>query len=193
MPFEVIPADVDETPLPGETPVHLAERLARAKALAVAGRLGPRSRALVIGADTDVAWGRRIFGKPADPQDAIAMLEFLRGRWHRVVSGVAVVDPETGRTVTGTETTRVHLRPLTDDEVRRYVASGDPMDKAGAYAIQNAEFHPVDAIVGCRGNVVGLPLCLLGTELADFGLSIPGTWRKTGKNCHCAEVTTGDE
>lgn len=166
--FTVVPADLDETPLPGESAAHLAERLAREKALAVSERLPSDSDALVIGSDTVVARGRRLFGKPATPAEAIEMLEALRGRWHRVVSAVAVVDRRTGRVGSGTETTRVRLRPLTDEEIRRYVASGDPMDKAGAYAIQNAEFHPVATIVGSRDNVVGLPLDLLERLLREI-------------------------
>lgn len=168
-PFTAVPADIDETPLPGESATHLAERLARAKAIAVSERLPPESDALVIGSDTVVARGRRLLGKPSTPAEAVTMLEALRGRWHRVVSGVAIVDHRTGRIVSGTETTRVRLRPLTDEEIRRYVASGDPMDKAGAYAIQNAEFHPVAAIVGNRDNVVGLPLGLLVKLLHEVG------------------------
>lgn len=184
--FEVIPADIPETPRPRETPAGLAERLALAKASAVAARLGPTPDALVIGSDTVVALGRRALGKPESPRAAVAMLEALRGRWHRVITGLAVVDPGSGRALTRVETTRVHLRPFTDEEIREYVASGDPMDKAGAYAIQNDVFHPVDAIVGCRSNVIGLPLCLLAQMLAEFGVAVAG-WEKRGKSCPCAE------
>lgn len=184
--FQVIPADIPEDPRPGETPAHLAERLARAKASAVAARLGPNAAGLVIGSDTVVALGRRSLGKPSDPRAAVAMLEALRGRWHRVISGLAVVEPRSGRALVRVETTRVHLRRFTDGEICEYVASGDPMDKAGAYAIQNEVFHPVDAVVGCRSNVVGLPLCLLAEVLAEFGVVVEG-WGKNGKTCSCAE------
>jgi MAF protein len=171
--FRVEAADVDEAIRAGERPVETARRLALAKARAVAARLGEATDGLVIGADTVVAMGSRVLGKPASPAEATAMLRELRGKTHRVITGVAIVDPATGRSAVGSETTRVRMRHMTDAEIAAYVASGDPFDKAGGYAIQNRAFHPVESIDGCYNNVVGLPLCCLVKVLRAFGVELP--------------------
>jgi len=188
LPFSVVSADVPESPLPGETPVQMAERLALTKARAVIrmGAVPPTS--LVVGADTVVIYRGRALGKPTTPEEAVAMLRKLRGRAHRVVSAVAVVDPQTDDAMVRATTTRVQMRPMTDEEIARYVASGDPLDKAGAYAIQNRAFHPVDSIAGCYSNVVGLPLCTLAGMLAQFGESVPEGWRAGATNCACTRL-----
>jgi MAF protein len=193
LPFAVRPANVAETPLPGELPAETARRLAVAKASHVAAELRARSTAslsagLVIGADTIVVDRGQVLGKPASSTAASSMLRQLRNRTHQVISAVAVVDVATGQTETGAETTSVRLRSLTDDEIAAYVASGDPLDKAGAYAIQSSVFHPVDGFVGCYSNVVGLPLCTVAGLLARFGVQVQGEWRTHQDGCRCARL-----
>jgi MAF protein len=192
IPFSVVAANVPESPLPGEPPEHSAARLALAKAQAVLTNLPDKPAALVIGADTIVVYRGHPLGKPASPDEAIAMLKRLRGKTHRVISAVAVVDARTGRAVVRTTSTRVHLRPMSDEEIARYVASGDPLDKAGAYAIQNRTFHPVEWIKGCYSNVVGLPLCTLAEELSIFGVNVPAEWGPGGKACQCIRLTQNE-
>ncbi len=153
-PFEVSPAHLDEARLPGEDPRAYVERLAREKAAAVAC---DHRQALVVGADTTVALGDRILGKPADPEDAAQMLGALSGRRHEVLSGVAVArDGEVVRSfVTASE---VVFRALSDDEIRRYAATDEPSDKAGSYAIQGGASAFVQSVRGSVTNIIGLPL-----------------------------------
>ena len=163
---EVRPADVDETLLPGEDPHEAAERLARAKAAKVAA--DAPAGAVVLAADTIVVLDGEALGKPLDPDDARRMLRALRGRSHDVVTGVALA--RDGRLVSGRETTAVVFAPMTDEEVEAYVASGEPADKAGAYALQGLGGLFVERIDGTPSNVIGLPLRLvrrLGSGL-DF-------------------------
>lgn len=189
LPFSVVPVDVPEAPLPGEKPAQTAARLALAKARAAMASLPRPSNALIIGADTIVVYRGRPLGKPETPDAAVAMLDRLRGRTHSVVSAVAVLDTRSERSLVRTETTRVRLRPMSDEEIARYVATGDPLDKAGAYAIQNRTFQPVESIEGCYSNVVGLPLCALAEELSELGVSVPAEWRVRGKACQCARLS----
>ena len=161
--FEVIPADVPE-PLAGD-PCENAVALAVAKAAAVA-RTFPG--AVVIGSDTIVHDGRSPFGKPLDGADATQMLRALRGREHVVATGVAVVTPEVS--ASGCSLTTVSLTNLTDTQIAAYVASGRPLDKAGAYAIQDEDIPTVSAIEGCYCGVMGLPLWLLGRLLTQAGI-----------------------
>ena len=163
---EVRPADVDETLLPGEDPHEGAERLARAKAAKVAA--DAPAGAVVLAADTIVVLDGEALGKPRDPDDARRMLRALRGRAHDVVTGVALA--RDGILVSGRETTEVVFAPMTDEEVEAYVASGEPADKAGAYALQGLGGLFVERIDGTPSNVIGLPLRLvrrLGSGL-DF-------------------------
>jgi len=157
IPFEAIEVDVDESPLRGEAPEALALRLAIAKARAGAFRY---PSALVLGADTVVELDGESLGKPGSPEEAIETLERLRGRAHRVITAVALASPEAPETRTSVRvsTTEVRMRDYIDREIQEYVASRDPFDKAGSYAIQHAAFHPVERIEGCFLNVVGLPL-----------------------------------
>ncbi len=185
LPYTVVPVDVDEAPRPGEPPARTAERLALAKASAARAKLSPAAEAVIVGADTIVVDRGHQLGKPATPDEAIAMLRRLRRKTHRVISGLAVLDARTGQTAVTTRSTRVHLRPMTDREIAAYVASGDPLDKAGAYAIQNREFHPVEWIEGCYSNVVGLPVCALAEELSAWGLDVDAAWRPRGRRCQC--------
>ncbi len=125
---------------------------------------------VVIGADTIVVLGRRVLGKPKDPASAVAMAEALSGRVHRVVTGVTV--RKDAKEFTGAETTRVKFRPLQSEVISRYVESGEPMDKAGAYGIQGRGILLVERIEGCYTNVVGLPLGLLSELLERLGIRL---------------------
>jgi septum formation protein len=166
--YEARPAEVDEAPRPGEQPRALALRLSRTKAETVAAA---KPEAVVLAADTVVARGRSLYGKPLDAADAAAMLGELVGRGHRVITGVAVVAP--GRRLGAAATSRVWLRAWSAPEVAAYVASGDPLDKAGGYAIQNEAFRPVARLRGCRCNVVGFPVGLVARLLGEAGLAAP--------------------
>ncbi len=172
--FVVQPADIDETPLANESARECAERLAREKALAV-WRTRPQD--VVLGADTIVVVGEVILGKPADSTDAARMLRMLAGREHEVITGVAVVKspllPTAGRSgapqvSVNSETTLVTMGELSDDEIRAYVATGEPMDKAGAYAIQGRASRWIPRIEGDYSNVVGLPVALVWRMLREF-------------------------
>jgi septum formation protein len=172
--FTVVVADIDETPRPQEAPIDLARRLAASKAQAVAARLSPSAQPrLIIAADTVVALGELQLGKPADAADATAMLRQLRDRVHQVHSGISVLATSSGQQRTVVNTTDVRMRAYTDAEIAAYVATGDPMDKAGAYAIQHREFAPVQALTGCISGVIGLPLADLRDLLAGFGVTLP--------------------
>jgi septum formation protein len=155
--FEARPAELDETPLAGEMPPETLTRLARAKALAVAARLdGPRR--LVLGADTGVVLGEVLFGKPRDPADALELLAQLAGRTHRVITAIAIAESTGLRVWQCSVTSHVTLRDATRDELARYVASGEPLDKAGAYAYQGEGRRFVSKVEGSETNVIGLPL-----------------------------------
>lgn len=165
--FEVVPSRVVERPPePGEDAGSYALSLAAEKASEVAGR---RPGAVVIGADTVVVADGVILGKPEDEADAMRMLRLLAGKWHRVVTGVVV---ECGSRLTGAESAEVLMRHTGDDERAAYIASGEPMDKAGAYAIQGDGRALVERVRGCRETVVGLPLCLLSDLLRECGLQV---------------------
>ncbi|HMM22804.1 MAG TPA: Maf family protein [Selenomonadales bacterium] len=160
--FTIITSDIVEDNDQDIPPEKLAVLQAKAKALDVAARKGA-SGALVIGADTIVVGNNRVYGKPRDEADAERMLQELQGRDHQVISGVAVVYK--GEVWTDYATTRVALRPLSPGEIKRYVATGEPLDKAGAYAIQGVGALLVEEIAGSYTNVVGLPLTTLNKLL----------------------------
>jgi MAF protein len=170
--FTVLPTDIDETPLPGETPVALARRLASSKALAAAEWLPKNGSAVVIAADTVVALGDLLLGKPDDQEDANRMLLLLRDRAHEVHSAVSVLDTATGRAETVVNSTTVWMRNYSGTEIAQYVDSGDPMDKAGAYAIQHPTFDPAHRLSGCLSGVVGLPLGDLRDLLVAAGVEV---------------------
>lgn len=181
--FTVHAADIDESPLPGETPPQLVERLARSKAHATVPFARKTGDDLIIAADT-VVWSPEVgvLGKPADELDALRMLTLLSGRTHFVTSGVSILLLEGSSVVEHTfhETTDVTFHPLSDAWLRAYVASGEPLDKAGAYAIQCRGAVLVKSIRGDYDNVVGLPLSRLVRELNvvcsghDFVLDVLG-------------------
>jgi septum formation protein len=162
--FVVQPADVPEEPLPGEDPVTCAQRLAREKALAIA-RLRPTD--VVLGADTIVVVDDVILGKPVDEADAARMLRMLSGRTHQVTTGVCLVGP--GFEDSRVETTTVRMDALAEEDVRSYVSTGEPMDKAGAYAIQGIASRWISRIEGDYFNVVGLPVALVWRMLRQCG------------------------
>ncbi|MCC6168729.1 MAG: septum formation protein Maf [Caldilineaceae bacterium] len=171
--FVAVPADVDETPQPGEHPVALAARLAEIKARSVAERLGPGPRRVIVAADTVVALGDLLLGKPEDDADAWRMLDLLRDGPHQVHSAVSVLDTGDGSVRTQVNSTTVVMRPYTDAEIDAYIAGGDPMDKAGAYAIQHPGFAPAAAVAGCLSGVMGLPLGALADLLREVGIDLP--------------------
>jgi 23S rRNA (uracil1939-C5)-methyltransferase len=165
--FEVVPSDAEEPPGVEDGPVAFAEAQALRKARAVATI---QASGTVIGADTVVVLDGQVLGKPGDSQAAVAMLKALRGREHQVVTGVALVDAATGEALVDHCSSRVVMRDYTDDELAAYVASGDSLDKAGAYAVQSESFSPAAEVHGCYLNVVGLPVCTLLKLLDRFGV-----------------------
>lgn len=169
-PVEVLSVLIDETPRSHEDPVAYAARLALAKATAGA-QLAPD--ALVLAADTVVDLEGEILGKPEGVQEARAMLQALRGRPHRVHTAVTLYNPFRGEPLLEVATTRVWMRPYIDEEIETYLATGDPLDKAGAYAIQHPGFRPAQRVEGCYAAVVGLPLCHLARALRRWGWSPP--------------------
>lgn len=166
--FEVMPAHLDESTRPGEMPDAYVRRIAEAKARAIGERVGDR---LVLAADTTVVVDDVILGKPADDEDARRMLRLLSGRVHAVITGVTVLCDS--RVVTSVESTQVEFAPLSDAEIAWYVASGEPRDKAGAYAIQGGASRFVTRISGSYSNVVGLPIALVYDMLKACGLTTP--------------------
>ena len=169
VPIHAVQSDVDETPCRAESPRALAIRLARDKARSIAA--APAGEWL-LAADTVVEIQGVALGKPSDAASARAMLRRLRARSHQVHTGVILRDPATGREATRCVTTRVWMRPYNAAEIAAYVASGDPFDKAGGYAIQHPGFHPVERLDRCYANVVGLPLCAVLALLNAWGLNL---------------------
>lgn len=164
--FEVHPAHIPEDPRPNEDPIAYVTRLAREKAQAVFDQLAVNDSApptVVLGADTTVTLDGHILGKPESPADAARILRLLSGRTHRVITGVAVVTAE--RIEVAAEVTAVRFLALSDHEIANYIATGEPMDKAGAYAIQGRAARWIPRIEGCYFNVVGLPLALVAALL----------------------------
>jgi len=161
--FEVQPAHIPEEPLADEDPIAYVTRLAREKARAVfdqiAAERGDVADLAVLGADTTVTLDEHILGKPEDAADAARMLRMLSGRTHRVITGVAVVTAE--RTVAAAEVTAVRFLNLRNEEIAAYIASGEPMDKAGAYGIQGYAARWIPRVEGCYFNVMGLPIALV--------------------------------
>jgi septum formation protein len=158
--FEVLAADVDETPLSNEAPDVYVERLAIAKAQAV---LALRPESFVLGADTTVTIDDEILGKPVDEDDAVRMLRMLRGRAHHVHTGVALVSARGIQS--SVDTTRVWFDAMTDEDISWYVATGEPVDRAGAYAIQGLASRFIPRIEGSYSNVVGLPVAMVSSIL----------------------------
>ncbi|MDU9389746.1 Maf family protein [Pseudomonas sp. zfem002] len=179
IPFTVVSASIDETPLPGEQAGAYVERLARGKAaagLALLTASGTREPLAVLGADTAVVLDGRILGKPLDRDDALAMLAALSGREHEVLTAVAVTDGQ--RTESLCITSRVSFNAISESRAQAYWASGEPCDKAGAYAIQGLGAVFVQGLQGSYSGVVGLPVAETAELLARFGIpcwqGVPG-------------------
>jgi septum formation protein len=166
IPFEVQPAHIPEDPLPGEAAKACAERLALEKAQEVARQ---RPDDVILGADTVVVIDNQIRGKPTDTGDAARMLRMLSGREHQVITGVCLVVK--GQTSVASETTSVTMSEISEKEIADYIATGEPMDKAGAYAIQGMASRWIPRIEGDYSNVVGLPVALVWRMLRDRGLA----------------------
>ena len=164
--FEVCPSAIDEAPLAGEPPEDHARRVARDKALSVAAQ--STAGALVLGADTIVVADEEILGKPRDAADAARMLRILSGVSHQVITGICLVRSSAEVVALTHETTSVTFRDLDDDEISNYVASGEPLDKAGAYGIQGLASKFVTRVEGCYFNVVGLPVALVYDLLKPY-------------------------
>lgn len=162
IPFLVQAADIDETMDPEAPPYDEVARVSRLKAEAAARDADD----IVIAADTIVVCGRQVLGKPKDEADAVRMLRLLSGRDHQVMSGLTVL--RGAAAITCTEVTHIHFRPLSDKEIRSYVRSGEPMDKAGAYGIQGGAALFAEKIVGDYYNVMGLPVCRLSMILKEI-------------------------
>ncbi|HLA87414.1 MAG TPA: Maf family protein [Anaerolineales bacterium] len=167
--FSVKVVDIDETPLADELPKNYVLRLAQAKALAVSEMASPEN--IIIGSDTTVVDGDSILGKPTDTRDAESMLKQLRGRTHQVYTGIALYRVQDGKMLTELSITDVSMRNYSNEEITAYIDTGDPMDKAGAYAIQHPEFNPVASKQGCYAGVMGLPMCHVLRALQKFDIS----------------------
>ena len=188
--FSVVPADVLEDPLPGESPQDMVERLSRDKALKVAASM---NEGFVIGADSTVVHQGKALGKPRDNDEARTMLRRLRGTTHHVCTGLTVVDAATGGSRTVSMTSEITLREFSDDEIEASIATGTPRDKAGAYAVQDRELQPASGWEGCYHNIVGLPTCLLLRLLDELGFRRPPGWRllesaECGPGCPAARA-----
>ncbi|MBO8172540.1 MAG: septum formation inhibitor Maf [Bacillaceae bacterium] len=167
--FDVIPSRVDETVSEDLEPSEIVETLALRKASEVAERVGG---GIVIGSDTVVVLDGNVLGKPRDESHAFDMLNRLQGRTHLVYSGLAVIDNGTGRQISGHCVTRVHMKSLSPRKIKKYIDSGEPLDKAGSYAIQGIGATLIDFIEGDYFNVVGLPVSLLADYLEELGIDV---------------------
>jgi septum formation protein len=179
IPFERLTVEIGESPGPGESAEAMCARLAEAKARAAANRLGAVSEpAIVVAADMTVEIGGDILGKPASPEEARAMLRRLSGKTHSVLTALSLIRLPDGAARNDLERTRVHLAALDEQEIADYVATGEPMDKAGGYAIQGRAGCFVDRVEGCYFNVVGLPLAALCRNLRELGWAREKTAKK---------------
>ena len=171
VPFAVRVADIDETMDPAKAPYDEVARVSRAKAMAVSRQPGD----VVIAADTIVVVENEVLGKPKDQEDAFRMLRLLSGREHQVMTGLTVLRDE--KTVSCTEVTTIRFRPLSDAEIRSYIRTGEPMDKAGSYGIQGGAALFAQGIEGDYFNVVGLPVCRLGLILKQVAPELMEEYR----------------
>ncbi len=190
--YQVCTAEIDEDLRAGETPAEYVSRLAVSKSRAI----NPLSkdRSIILAADTAIVDEDQILGKPVDANQALIMLRRLNARTHYVLTCLAVRDTTTEEVITDLCVTEVSMRSYHESEIRAYVESGDPLDKAGAYAIQNAGFNPVQEISGCYTNVVGLPLCHLTELLKKKNIKhhediTAGCRSSHGYNCRLIEQT----
>ncbi|MCA1295841.1 Maf family protein [Paenibacillus sp. alder61] len=173
IPFDIVPSHAEESTPEGWSPDRIVTELAKRKAEAVYRQLDDRDRqGVIVGSDTIVVRDGTVLGKPADQREAASMLRSLQGRSHEVYTGVACIDSRTGASKVDYRRTVVTMRALREEEIEAYAASGEGLDKAGAYAIQGLGATIVTGIEGCYFNVVGLPLSLLAEMLASFGIQV---------------------
>jgi MAF protein len=173
-PYRAISADVDESLVTDPEPAVNVLGTARLKAVAIADKLRQNAAdgdEIIVAADTTVALDDEMLGKPVDERDARRMLQLLRNRPHEVHTGVVLLGLNSGVEVSGVNTAVVTMRDYSDSEIETYIASGDPMDKAGAYAIQHRDFRPVARLDGCFMGVMGLSVCHLISLLAELGVT----------------------
>ena len=170
-PFTAISADVDESSVTQPDPALNAIETAELKAQAATQLENANETTVIVAADTIVALGRQMLGKPTDEAEAFQMLSALRGRTHEVHTGVVLLEMGSGRLVKGVHTAVVTMRPYSDEEIAAYVATGDPLYKAGAYAIQHPQFQTVSHLEGCYLGVMGLSICYLVELLTQLGLT----------------------
>jgi MAF protein len=192
--FTALATDIDETPRPNEAPDALAVRLAEAKAQAAARAVDRRS-SLILASDTVVALDDELLGKPVDGDDARRMLQRLRGRTHVVHTAVSALAHPDGAMGTRLNTSLITMRAYSDAEIDAYIATGDPMDKAGAYAIQHPDFAPVAALDGCFAGVMGFPLGDVCELLAIWGIDVQAAiatvCRRHGSQTCCYAAPAG--
>lgn len=173
IPFDIVPSHAEESTPKGWSPDRIVTELAKRKAEAVYRQLDDKDRhGVIVGSDTIVVRDGTVLGKPADQREAASMLRSLQGRSHEVYTGVACIDSRTGASKVDYRRTVVTMRALREEEIEAYAASGEGLDKAGAYAIQGLGATIVTGIEGCYFNVVGLPLSLLAEMLASFGIQV---------------------
>jgi len=169
LPFEIVASNYEEDMTLVLPPHELAKHLSKGKADAVAQDY---KDAIIIAADTFIVFGDKILGKPHTPKKAKETLAMLSGGTHSIVTGFTIIDTQTGKNISRTTETKVHFRKLTIEEIDAYVATGEPLDKAGAYGIQGLGSELVDKIEGSFSNVVGLPVEEVMVALKDFGIEI---------------------
>ncbi|AZN42290.1 Maf family protein [Paenibacillus albus] len=174
LPVLILSSDADESTPQNWSPAMIVEQLGLRKARASSELLSSEAAksSLIIGADTIVVLDGKVLGKPVDKNDAVRMLTALEGRQHEVYTGVALIEPGTGRELVHHRMTLVTMKQLGEERIRRYVESGEPLDKAGSYGIQGLGATMVERIDGCYFNVVGLPLSLLSDMLDEFGINV---------------------
>lgn len=175
LPVQIIPSRVDEDTPSHWSPSQIVEGLSERKALSVKEELAgtAASSSIVVGSDTIVVLNNRVMGKPKDVHDAEHMLQQLSGEVHEVYTGLSCIRVSDGKKVTSHRVTRVKMRKCSNEQIARYVATGEPMDKAGAYGIQEIGALLVESIEGCYFNVVGLPVSLLSVQLEQFDIIVP--------------------
>lgn len=171
LPFEIATNDVDETVSNDLSPKQIVEELSLRKAQASTARITD-SQSIVIGSDTIVVYLEEVLGKPKDQEDAFRMLKLIEGKTHQVYTGITCIDVGESRIVTRSRVTDVRMKALSDEQIRAYIATGEPMDKAGAYAVQGIGSTIVESINGDHFNVVGMSLSLLSEMLEELGVKV---------------------
>ena len=190
IPFDVASADVDESLDPNESPRDYVLRLAEAKARALA-RNDAKAQ-IIIGSDTAVVDAGETLGKPRDKSEAESMLRQLRGRTHQVYTGIALYDERSDKVFSELCISDVPMRDYSDAEMDAYISTGDPMDKAGGYAIQNGDFAPVEHFDGCFASVMGFPLCHLARSLKKAGIEVSADLPQACRSSLNYECTISD-